>query len=320
MVISRKSLILMTLAVIFTASGAYWMLITPSNPLTRLFQREISDIDARIVIGPYPSEHDLDLLKSHGVTLIVSLLNPAIPYEASLLETEQVLARQKGLQLLNFPMSSILGQRFGNSYDESAGKAAAAIRDSPAKVYLHCYLGVHRIQAVRKLLAAQGVQAGTYAVRKGEREETALATDTAEAAYAGGRYQDALDAIAKVDENRLSDSAKILRAWSHYRLGHIKIARDLFQQFVTANPGHPQASIGLGYCAYREDDFVLAEQQFTSALKHLPDNADALGGLGLTYWRVGRLDEAAVQLDAAMKIAPGNNELRAVRARVNQPR
>lgn len=318
MLISRKSIVLLTLSTFVTVGAAYWVLLNPRNPLTRLFQREISDVDARIVIGPYPSEADFRLLKSNNVGLVVSLLDPAIPYEASLLQQEQELARQYHLELRNFPMSSILGQKFGNYYDESAAKAAAAIEGTERKVYLHCYLGMHRIQAVRSLLAARGVQAGTYAVRAGEREEASLATDRAEAAYNAGRYQEAIDVLAKIDEHRLSDNARVLRAWSHYRLGHIRQSAELFQQFVSVNPDNPEAAIGLGYCAYRDGNLTLAEEQFNRALARLPGNADALGGLGLTCWRANRLDEAARYLDAALRATPDNRELLEILDRIRK--
>jgi len=96
MLIRRKSIVLFMLAAFVTAAAACWVLLNPCDPLTRLFQREISDVDARIVIGPYPSEADFRLLKSNSVDLVVSLLDPVIPYEASLLQREQELARLPG--------------------------------------------------------------------------------------------------------------------------------------------------------------------------------------------------------------------------------
>jgi tetratricopeptide (TPR) repeat protein len=234
------------LALAVVAASGYWLILHPDNPFTRLFQRNISDVDARVVIGPYPSERDFRLLKAHDVGLIVSVLNPAIPYEATLIERERTLAAKYGIELRIFPMSSILGQKFGDDYDTNAAKAAAAIAETNRKVYLHCYLGMHRIKAVRELLASRGVQAGTYAVRKGERNEAAALLDTAEAAYNAGHYQQALDTLARIDEKNLTDNARLLRAWSHYRLGRIQQARDLFEAFSTLNRESAEAAIGLG--------------------------------------------------------------------------
>ncbi|MCX6551026.1 MAG: tetratricopeptide repeat protein [Acidobacteria bacterium] len=317
---SRKSIILLGLSAVVTAAAAGWVLITPDNPLTDFFRRKISDVDARIVIGPYPGEEDFRLLKQHKVGLIVSLLNPAIPYEGTLLEREQALAAKYQIPLKSFPMSSILGQKFGNEYDTSAERAATAIASSPEKVYLHCYLGLHRIQSVRNLLAARGVQAGTYSVRAGERDKASSLTDMAEAAYNNRQYQAALDALAKIDENQLTGNARILRAWSYYRIGNVPQAHALFQSLLSVDPGSAQAAIGLGYCAYRQNDYATAEQQFQAALRSLPDDADALGGLGLTYYRADRLDEAAAKLEAALKLTPDNQELRDILERVRAKR
>ena len=317
---NRKILFLLSLSAIISLAMAWWVLVTPDNPLTSLFRRQISDVDARIVIGPYPAESDFRLLKQHDVGLVVSLLDPAIPYEGTLLEREKALAAQYGIRLENYPMSSILGQKFGNYYDESASKAAGAIAGTTAKVYLHCYLGQHRIQAVRTLLAQQGILAGTYAVRTGEREEAAKQLDLAEAAYNKGQYEAALAALAHVDEGKLTDNARLLRAWCHYRGGDISQARELFRAFQSMNRDNPQAAIGLGYCAYRDADYATAETQFLAALRQLPDNGDALAGLGLTYYRAGRREDAIRRLSEALVITPGNQELRDAleRARISQ--
>lgn len=316
--VSRKSIVLMLLAVAVTCATAWWILVNPDNPLTTLFQRRISDVNARIVIGPYPTEQDFRLLKYNHVELIVSLLDPAIPYEATLLERETSLAARYELPLKNFPMSSILGRKFGSHYDASASAAADAIAATASKVYLHCYLGMHRIQAVRNQLAAKGIDAGTYSVRSGEREQAATLLDMAEAAYDGGSYQNALDTLAKIDDAQLTQNARLLRAWSHYRLGDVEGARSLFEASLRLAPGDPLATLGLGYCAYRLNDLATAEQLFTAVLKRLPDNADALGGLGLTYYRADRPADAEAKIEAALKLHPNNQELREILERVKR--
>jgi len=85
---NRKMFILLGLVAVIGAASAWWVLITPGNPLTSLFRRQISDTRARIVIGPYPAERDFRLLKQNHVGRVVPLLDPAIPYEATLLERE----------------------------------------------------------------------------------------------------------------------------------------------------------------------------------------------------------------------------------------
>lgn len=314
---TRKLLISLVLAAIVTGACAWWVLVTPDNPFTSLFRREISDIDARIVIGPYPADRDFRLLKANDVGLIVTLLDPRLPYESTLLDREKALAAEYGIELRNFPMSSVLGQRFGDYYDESAGRAAEAIFSTGQKVYLHCYLGQHRIQAVRNLLAARGIEAGTYAVRRGERGESALLTDAAEAAYAAGNFSEALETLAKIHDDELKPAARLLQGWSHYRLGAIPQSRAAFTTVLERSAAQEgPASVGLGYCALRDGDLASAENYFRQAVAKTPTDADAVGGLGLACYRAGKLDQAAVHLEEALRLAPDNTELQGILERV----
>lgn len=302
----RIFLLLFVLAAI-GAGAAWYILVTPSNPLTRLFQRDISDVNARIIVGPYPEDHDFELLKRNNVRLVVTLLNPEIPYEAALLSREKSTAARHGLELRSYPMSSILGQRFGDEYDRSAAAAADAIAGYDGKVYLHCYLGMHRIQVVRDLLAGKGIEAGRYAVREGERDESAVLLDAAEQSYNAGRFEDARNTLAKIPESKLTDDGRLLIGWSRYRSGDVAAARDAFSK---VRDKAPQAAIGLGYCAYRDGSFVDAERLFTTALAALPNNADSLAGLGLSQLRAGKMADAEQNLSAALKLTPENQELK----------
>ena len=195
-------------------------------------------------------------------------------------------------------------------------RSAEAIATAPGKVYLHCYLGMHRIQVVRDLLAQRGVEAGTYTVRKGEREESAVALDQAEAHYKAGRFQEALMALGKIETGKETESSRVLRAWSNYRSGSIAEARAAFTDVRQKHPANTDAPIGLGYCAYRDSDYAAAESHFQEALKAVPNNADALGGLGLSQYRAGKRTEAEQSLTAALAVAPDNQELREVLARL----
>jgi Flp pilus assembly protein TadD len=313
-----KSLLISILVLACLVSGAAWGLVTPDNPFSRLFRSEISDVEAPVIVGPYPSPDDIRLLSQHQVTTIVSLLNASLPYERVLLERERAAAARYDIQVLNFPMSSIFGQRFGSTYDESARNAAAAIASATGKVYLHCYLGMHRIETVKTLLAQHGTKAGTYSVRRGERDESARILDSAQAAYDKGRYHDAIDLISKIDRERRQASAMLLEAWSAYRLEDTARARVLFQQALQRALGaaSPSAELeagaagGLGYCALRDQDYASAEKYFAQALTARNNDAEAMAGLGLTYYRQGRQDLASARLTAALQLDPGNDEIR----------
>jgi tetratricopeptide (TPR) repeat protein len=316
MITLRRTLPWLLVAGLLAGAAGYLVLISPDNPLTRAFQRKITDVDARIVIGPYPVERDFRLLRKHQVTLVVSLLDPAIPYEKTLLEQERKLAATYGMRLVSCPMSSILGRRFGGHYDRSAADAVTAITGTPEKVYLHCYLGLHRVQVVRDLLAAHGVSAAAYRVRQGERQPSQRILDAAESAFNGQRYAEALAALAQLAPAELSPAARSLQAWSHYRLGQVPAAAAAFAALRQISPRDPGPIVGAGYCALRTGDVRAAEAAFREALQLAPDHADALGGLGLACYQQGRLDAAAQRLDASLRLAPDNQELRAVRERI----
>ncbi len=72
----KRVILILALLAVGGAGVGWYVLITPNNPLTRLFQRQISDTDARIIIGPYPEDADFQLLQRAGVTTVVTLLNP----------------------------------------------------------------------------------------------------------------------------------------------------------------------------------------------------------------------------------------------------
>lgn len=304
MVRAGKSLLVLCLIAAVGAASAWWVLLNPDNAFTRLFARDISDVNARIVIGPYPGDRDFRLLKANGVSLIVTLLDPAIPYEASLLNQEKARAGQFGIELRNFPMSSIMGRKFGSHYDASAKGAADAIAESTGKVYLHCYLGMHRIQAVRNLLAERGIESGTYAVRKGERSGARVLLDSAEAAYRERRFDEALAGLASITEADRTPDVDLLRGWCLYRLDRVAEARTAFTGVLSAAPDRVAASSGLGYCAIREGNYEEAQRRFMAVLDRDPRDADALGGLGLAYYRADRLPEAERYFSESLAIAP----------------
>lgn len=314
-----KKLILWGLVLVLSAAAAgYLVLINPGNPLTRAFQRKIADVDSRIVTGPYPVEADFATLKQADVGLIVSLLDPAIPYEKTLLERERRLAAAHGMRLRNFPMASILGRKFGGYYATSAADAADAIANTSDKVYLHCYLGRHRIQVVRDLLSAKGVQAARYVVRESERDTARRLLDAADAAYAGKRYEEALAQLAMIKPEELSLPARLLRAWSSYHLGRNAEAAECFAQLRADTPALIAPFIGGGYCALRAGDAPGAIALLQTAVERAPRNADAVGGLGLAHARAGHRDDAIRCLKAALELTPENAEFSGVLAELQK--
>ena len=160
---SRWILAALALCVLVGATGI-WALLHPGGIWLQHWRAEPSVVSSRFIFGPYPLEDDFTALKAKGVSTIISLLDPSLPYEKILLAQERVLAEQHGMRVLNFPMASILGQSFGKDYVANSKTAAQAAIDSEGVAYIHCYLGLHRSKYVQKFLedyAATAIYQGT---------------------------------------------------------------------------------------------------------------------------------------------------------------
>lgn len=284
----------------------YFVLITPDNPLFRVFRGEISDTNTNVVTGPYPVERDFAKLKKAGVGTIVSLLDPTIPYEKSLLEQERALAQRHQIELLNFPMISVLGQKFGKNYDANAHAAAAAIATAQGKVYVHCYLGIHRIRVVKELLTRHHIATGSYTLHTGERSTQAAGLDEAERLYNQGAHAQAQQALDSLPS--LTPPAQLLYAWTLYHQNKIADARKRFAAVQGLPPEAMDREVGLAYCNLRENRLADAEKAFAAVLRQQPRNEAALTGLGIALYRQGRTADAVIQLRAALKLNPDNAE------------
>lgn len=258
--------------------AGFFVLLTPGNPLLGLVRIPVTTTDARLIVGSYPLPSDLQRLARSGVRTIVSLLDPRIPYEAVLLARERRWCRRYNLQFFNFPMGSILGRRFGGCYDENAERAARAVISAPGKVYLHCYLGLHRIQAVQ------------------DRLKTAQQTTD--------RYVPPLR--FRLAPDRLRERAQ--EGWSLYGLHRIPEARAVFARLLRDHPRDVEGLRGLAYCDLRESRLAEAEAGFTAILRRVPEDVMALEGLALVRYRQGRGPEAARYFRQVLKLQPDHPE------------
>ncbi len=307
----RDKLGLFIIALICIAlSGAglgLWLVVHPENPVMGFFRRPVSNSGERIVIGPYPLAKDFEVLKDNNAALIICLLNPEIPYEKILIEKEKVLAQQFGIRLEVYPMSSILGHRFGEGYDRNARAAADAALAEPGKIYLHCYLGVHRVRVVENLIKEEGIKTGNYALRAGERTGDARLLDQAQADFEMNKFGSAMEALKKIEI--LTPKARMLLAWSQYRAGFVGEARTNFEMLVQDSDLLLDAKTGLGYCDLRQSRIGPAIEWFSEVLKERPEDAMALEGTGIALNREGKAEKALVYLEKAHKINPRNTEV-----------
>lgn len=70
----------------------------------RYAKARIEAVNVHVVVGPYADPADLADLKGAGVSTVVSLLDPSVVYEKSLIEREASEAPQAGLRFVNLPI------------------------------------------------------------------------------------------------------------------------------------------------------------------------------------------------------------------------
>ena len=85
-------------------------------------------------------------------------------------------------------------------------------------------------------------------------------------------------------------------------------------------PNDPSVDDTLGWVYYKKDLPSLAVRPLEDSLKKLPDNAEVLYHLGLTYAKLGEKAKARGALERALKLNPkvGGDEARRVLALVSQ--
>lgn len=296
------------LFVLLATLTGWYFLTTPDNPFTRHFRRDFEGLDQRVIVGPFPTKADFPILIENHVEVIVSLLNPDIPYESKLIKEEEAEARASGLRWVNFPMSSIFGQRFGDAYEKNAGKAAQFIMDEKGKVYLHCYLGKHRVESVRNILKGKGISFGLY-----PREVQNLNTyvdnlDHANSLYEEKKYSETLEALSLIPQRELGSDARLMAGWAQYHLNQFDDARGLFESVLESEPKNLNGLLGSGLVLLKIGQLELAQVRLTEAEQLDQRNAEVYEALGLLSIRQGQIKKAKEFLMKSLSIDPNNRE------------
>ena len=281
--------------------GCY-ILLKPDNPMMRLFRGEISDINADVIIGPYPTEKDFLKLKNANVDNIISLLDPALPYERILLDQERLLAKKYKMKFMNFPMTSILGYKMGPEYDNNAKSAADAVTVNKGKTYVHCYLGIHRAKIVKNIIESRNQEVGSYLLQEGERSHLAQIQDEAEQLYNQKKYNEAKLLLSGISSQDFP--TMMLNGWTNYHLKNITEARKLFANALIKQPKSEDAEAGLAYCDLSENKLEDALDKFMAIIARGQKIETALSGAGLVLYRQGKLDESQKLLERALAINP----------------
>jgi protein tyrosine phosphatase (PTP) superfamily phosphohydrolase (DUF442 family) len=112
---------------------------------------KIEEVSQRLSFGPYPDKDQLKLLKEQGYDGVISLLHPAIPFEEVLLQEEKANGEALGLRVYSFPMLPWISEN-----KAALAGIRALIQQPGQRYYVHCYLGQHRANLVRRM-AGYGV-------------------------------------------------------------------------------------------------------------------------------------------------------------------
>lgn len=281
--------------------------------------KKVADNDGRVLIGPYPIEHDFKNLKGAGVTKIVSLLDPNDPYEKILLEREAGYAKQYGLEFENHAMSAdsaVPEEDIERVALTAAGGIKQYIADENHKVYVHSYLTVRRTEAVEDNVRDLGIKLATYEVPRGERRFAPNRLDSAETAYQVGRFQETIDILAREEHMNLQDY--ILRAWATYHLKDFDKAEKSFVEILNnEDKNNKEAWTGLGYIAYQRNNFAKADSLFTLVLNRSNMDPSANAGLGLVRYKQGNYADARKYLRTSLKVDSINVEAGDVLLRID---
>ena len=138
------------------AYGIYNVYAPEHFPMS-FVQGKVRKINEKVMLGPYPTEHELYRLRKKGVNKVISLMNPGMPFESSLVKIERKNAEAYGIEFINIPMSYL--RPGGEVNKKQLEKVLDEIIGSGDKVvYVHCYLGRHRMEKVARGLEARRVE------------------------------------------------------------------------------------------------------------------------------------------------------------------
>lgn len=137
----------------------YFYVFEPYLYPLHLMQGRVRPVGRHILIGPYPEYLELERLRARGVTVVISLLDPRLLYEKGLIRKEQRYERSLGMQTYDFPLDSYVSADSPRNAAHIASILAVLKQLGDRKVYIHCYLGKHRVEYVAHAVRAAAAQA-----------------------------------------------------------------------------------------------------------------------------------------------------------------
>lgn len=146
-----------------------------------LLQGNVRKVAPDIIVGPYPDYGLLTSLHERGVTIIVSLLDPNLVYETSLIHKEKQLSATLGMSDYDFPMNSLQSPASPLNARAMARIRKLITNHPHAKMYIHCYLGEHRVGDVVAMLKRHGEVSPAMVRHDHDREGKSRSADLARA-------------------------------------------------------------------------------------------------------------------------------------------
>lgn len=138
---------------VFVALVAYgvWNLFQPDRFPMSFARGEVREAVPGVLVGPYPTEDELKVLKRNGVREVMSLMDPESVAESALFRSEKELVSKAGFVFSSYPMDfkDMDGERSAKGVEEAVDRL---LKRGDTKVYVHCYLGRHRVGLVEAAL------------------------------------------------------------------------------------------------------------------------------------------------------------------------
>lgn len=122
----------------------------------KFIRGKATQVSENVIIGPYPNFEEMGRLKEkYGVRTIISLLNINLPQEKALWEREKRNAEIIGLKIYNYPMEYLPVSSKSN-INEVRKLIGFVELNKKDVIYVHCYLGRHRVDFFVKNLKQAG--------------------------------------------------------------------------------------------------------------------------------------------------------------------
>jgi hypothetical protein len=137
---------------LFLSFLTYFSYFEPYLYPLHLIKGKAKYVKKNVIIGPNPNKRELKILKEKlGITVVISLLNPNLLPEKSLLNEELKNTKELGLKFFNYPLEYF---NLNSEYNLSmVQKLKSLIDKNPQETfYIHCYLGKHRTKLVEKYI------------------------------------------------------------------------------------------------------------------------------------------------------------------------